>query len=628
MYEDDRYFYLILDLISGGEMFEHLIEHGAYSEKTSSYLLRDVAAALNFLHGVGIVHADLKPENLMLSSWDDDNSIIKLVDFGCATLTDDGNTPIKAQANKSDTGTTAYWPPECFDKTKSHTAPSIDMWSLGVILYIMLTGIHPFDPTGMATDEDIEETIKKNPEPPFNKKSTGHLSPSAVDLIKKLMCRDPEKRLTASEMLQHPWIKGDTATDKTIAGSHTRIKRFKELRDKLESGIFTMMIAGGAAGENNNMVSGSHRIIERAYELMDADHKGFVSTDDMSRVLTSAAGIELSDKEKAEMNAAVSENKKGASSKEGMDFNSFNNLMAGLETFYFKKGEVIFKEGDKGDCMYFVNSGKVQFTIKNTKVGTLHQGAFFGEGSMLNPDTMRSASAICLTPVEVMQIKRADYERYIKNSSVATGEMKLVRAGRMLQNAKGLIRLQNNVKEKIYTRGECCFKEKDEGNSMFTVQEGGGEFRVVMGGVECGKLKAGDMFGETALLMHRPRSATVECVSDECKVLEMRGKDFLELLSTSPEAEASLRDLSRRREFQKALLKMVGSAASIKELFDAIDTDGDGALSTAEVKEVFRKFDTEFPENEVQALVESMDLDGSGNISWKEFQRVVGLGVR
>ena len=115
MYEDHNFFYLILDLVQGGEMFEHLIRNGAYSERDSAMLFRQAASALYFMHGgerkiymavddgfplllylthstqlsgeVGIIHSDLKPENLMLSTWEEgDNANVKVVDFGCAVL--------------------------------------------------------------------------------------------------------------------------------------------------------------------------------------------------------------------------------------------------------------------------------------------------------------------------------------------------------------------------------------------------------------------------------------------------------------------------------------------------------------------------------------------------------------
>ena len=165
---------------------------------------------------------------------------------------------------------------------------------------------------------------------------------------------------------------------------------------------------------------------------------------------------------------------------------------------------------------------------------------------------------------------------------------------------------------------------------MFTVCENGGTFKVTVDGTDVGELMEGDMFGETALLLKRPRSSTVTCASPTCRILEMRGDDFLQLISNSPEwVEKSFRDLSRRREFKKALL-LTGKDASInlKDLFNRIDTDNDGRLSLAEVKTVLLKFDPGFPETELVALVESMDLDGNGYITWKEFKRVVGQGIR
>jgi serine/threonine protein kinase len=145
MYEDHNYYYLILDLVTGGEMFEHLIHYGAYSEADAARLMHEVASALAFLHGVGVVHADLKPENLLLSTKNRLDGTIKMIDFGCAVVADDevlGTTRKKAKSSKkaaSSTGTTAYWAPERFENSSEPTA-AMDMWSVGLILYIMLTG--------------------------------------------------------------------------------------------------------------------------------------------------------------------------------------------------------------------------------------------------------------------------------------------------------------------------------------------------------------------------------------------------------------------------------------------------------------------------------------------------------
>jgi len=175
MYEDRKFFYMVLDLVSGGEMFEHLIRNGAYSEHSASRLFRQAASALYFLHGLGIIHADLKPENLMLSSWREGDENVKIVDFGCAIL--DTET---ASALTKDAGTTAYWPPEAFEK--EGVSKEMDMWSMGVILFIMLTGHHPFDLNGTNTDAEIENIIRKNPHPPLNNSVASHLSPSLKHL--------------------------------------------------------------------------------------------------------------------------------------------------------------------------------------------------------------------------------------------------------------------------------------------------------------------------------------------------------------------------------------------------------------------------------------------------------------
>lgn len=95
--------------------------------------------------------------------------------------------------------------------------------------YIMLVDMHPFDPEGCASDEEIEKRIKANPIPPIGSPYTSHLSASAVDLIKKLMEPDPNKRLTAAAMLEHPWVMGETVNKWKMVGSDAKVAKFKEM---------------------------------------------------------------------------------------------------------------------------------------------------------------------------------------------------------------------------------------------------------------------------------------------------------------------------------------------------------------------------------------------------------------
>ena len=149
MYEDFSHFYLILDLIKGGEMFEHLANQGAFSEADGARLIFEVASALCFLHGVGIVHNDLKPENLLLCSKNRRDGTIKIIDFGCATTLQPENLSMdRKKGSEADSeengGTVGYFAPEKFQSVE--LSPAVDIWAIGVILFIMLTGVHPFDP--------------------------------------------------------------------------------------------------------------------------------------------------------------------------------------------------------------------------------------------------------------------------------------------------------------------------------------------------------------------------------------------------------------------------------------------------------------------------------------------------
>ena len=436
IYEDYDHFYLVMDLVAGGEMFDHLINYGAYSEADAARLMHEVASALAFLHGVGVIHADLKPENLLLCSRKQSDGTIKIIDFGCAKVLQDNfhddddddeqytDTEMrpKGKSQESDfqssTGTTAYWPPERF-KQGATPETYTDMWALGVILFIMLTGVHPFDVRGTSTDEEIEEQIKKDPSPPITPELTSHLSDAAIDLIEKLMTKDPENRITADELLRHPWISGDEATTEKMEQSGEKLSKFKDLRAQLEAGIFTILVNRGNRNmplteyapsayyndEDSQTGNSAAHIMKRAFEVFDEEGKGFVSEEDLGRVVNLATGVKLSESD--QKNFLSSTGNKG-----GLTLSEFSKLFAGIRHKHFPRGHIIFHTGDVGDAMYFINSGKVEIRTKKGKmVQILRQGDFFGEGSLLEGECTRFSTARCATPVDVIEIKRSDFEK-------------------------------------------------------------------------------------------------------------------------------------------------------------------------------------------------------------------------
>lgn len=156
--------------------------------------------------------------------------VVKLVDFGtCEFYKDSAH---KKSQRESVYNTPAYSPPESFGSYRGPVQPSYDMFSVGIIIYIMLTGKHPFDLDGNSTDEEIADRIKNESPPLRHLDVTAHLSDSAINLLEKLLHKRPRRRMTAMQMLEDDWVKGKTAANAKIL-SDEKLKVFR----KFKSGI-------------------------------------------------------------------------------------------------------------------------------------------------------------------------------------------------------------------------------------------------------------------------------------------------------------------------------------------------------------------------------------------------------
>ena len=361
----------------------------------------------------------------------------------------------------------------------------------------MLTGVHPFDVKGVSTDVEIEQNIRANPRPPLDLDIVGHLSDSAVDLILKLMERDPAKRITAYDMLRHPWVRGETALKEAIPDSDKKLSRFKDIRHNLEAGMFSVLVSQSHSdvrlseakvrrkslnkakkslnvhgdedededeyedGDSRQRDDSTAHIMQRAFAVFDAEGKGFVTSDDLERVANERTGSKMSSDDTKEYVQA-------ASSANMLSLSQFNKLFSGLNQRHYPRGHFIFHAGDRGDAMYFLSSGKVEIqTRKGQLVAILRSGDFFGEGSLLDEDSRRFTSAKCSTPVDVIEIKRNDFDRYMGASAKAKQELRLKWRARSLAYAKNLLRLQENVKICNFKKGDVVYKEGDIGTSMY-----------------------------------------------------------------------------------------------------------------------------------------------------------------
>nr|XP_055045939.1 calcium/calmodulin-dependent protein kinase type 1D [Misgurnus anguillicaudatus] len=212
IYESSNHLYLIMQLVSGGELFDRIVEKGFYTEKDASTLIKQVLDAVNYLHTMGIVHRDLKPENLLYFN-PQDGSKIMISDFGLSKMEGTGDVMSTA------CGTPGYVAPEVL--AQKPYSKAVDCWSIGVIAYILLCGYPPF------YDENdsklFEQILKADYE--FDTPYWDDISDSAKDFISCLMEKDPAKRYTCEQALRHPWIAEDTALCKNIHESVSRQMR-------------------------------------------------------------------------------------------------------------------------------------------------------------------------------------------------------------------------------------------------------------------------------------------------------------------------------------------------------------------------------------------------------------------
>ena len=280
--------------------------------------------------------------------------------------------------------------------------------------------------------------------------------------------------------------------------------------------------------------------------------------------------------------------------------------------------------------MFFLSSGKVEIqTRKGQLVAILRSGDFFGEGSLLDNTRKRFTSAKCTTPVDVLEIKRHDFDRYVGASTQAKTDIQAKWRARSLAYAKNLLRLQKTVKVRTFQKGQVVYREGDIGTSMYRVVDAtGGTLHVSHGQNVVHRYTAGDSFGESSLLFKRPRSSTVTCASDECQLYEMQGEDFIAMIEASPELAASLRDMARKRLFKKAVKqyclekKMGFGDQDIVAAFHDADVDGTGSLNLEEVRRIMHRMDPKFPLDEIKALLRFVDVDEDGQITLEEFKRL------
>ncbi|KAE8660062.1 Phosphoenolpyruvate carboxylase kinase 2 [Hibiscus syriacus] len=192
LYEDDFHLHMVLDLCPPSkDLYNLIVNDGPFPEARARLIVTQLVNALVHIHGLGVVHRDIKPENVLFDS----RNSVNLTDFGSADVV--AKEPLRGVV-----GTPYYVAPEIL--AGREYGEKVDVWSCGVVLYIMLAGFPPFD--GETAVEIFEAVLRGNLR--FPVRAFQWVSPGVKDLLRKMLCKDVSRRLSAEQVLRHPWITG------------------------------------------------------------------------------------------------------------------------------------------------------------------------------------------------------------------------------------------------------------------------------------------------------------------------------------------------------------------------------------------------------------------------------------
>ena len=259
-YEGTKHVYIVMDFCSGGELFDRIVERGHYSEKDASEVFRMMIRTIAHCHNLGVMHRDLKPENFVLATKDQD-APVKAIDFGLSAYFEPG------ERFRDIVGSSYYVAPEVLKRNYSCEA---DIWSAGVILYILLSGVPPF---WGRTDTAIFETVRKGRYnlvgDPWSK-----ISESAKGLIRRILVGNPAERMSAEDILNHPWVREngdapDTPLDNVVLN---RMKKFMDMNKFKKVGMLAM-----AKTLTNEEISG----MKQMFKQFDKDNSGTITINEL-----------------------------------------------------------------------------------------------------------------------------------------------------------------------------------------------------------------------------------------------------------------------------------------------------------------------------------------------------------
>ncbi|XP_041027861.1 calcium-dependent protein kinase 13 [Juglans microcarpa x Juglans regia] len=287
--EDDNAVHLVMELCEGGELFDRIVARGHYTERAAAGVTRTIVEVVQLCHKHGVIHRDLKPENFLFANKKE-NSPLKAIDFGLSIFFKPG------ERFSEIVGSPYYMAPEVL---KRNYGPEIDIWSAGVILYILLCGVPPF---WAESEQGVAQAIlrglidfKRDPWP--------NISETAKDLVKQMLEPDPKLRLTAKHVLEHPWLQNAKKASNVPLGDvvKSRLKQFSMMNRFKRKAL--RVIADFLSTEEVGD-------IKEMFKKMDTDNDGVISIEELKAGLRNSRS-QLAESEAQMLIEAVDTNGKG-----------------------------------------------------------------------------------------------------------------------------------------------------------------------------------------------------------------------------------------------------------------------------------------------------------------------------
>ncbi|CAN0899297.1 Calcium-dependent protein kinase 20 [Linum grandiflorum] len=259
-YEDDTAVHLVMELCEGGELFDRIVARGHYTERAAAIVTKTIVEVVQICHKHGVMHRDLKPENFLFANKKE-TSPLMAIDFGLSVFFKSGERFTEI------VGSPYYMAPEVL---KRNYGPEIDVWSAGVILYILLCGVPPF---WAETEQGVAQSIIRSTVD-FKRDPWPRVSDNAKDLVIKMLNPDPKLRLTAQQVLDHPWLQDTKMAPNVPLGDAVKVRLMQfSAMNKLKKRALRVI------GEH--LSTEEAKGIKEGFQVMDASNKGKINIDEL-----------------------------------------------------------------------------------------------------------------------------------------------------------------------------------------------------------------------------------------------------------------------------------------------------------------------------------------------------------